>query len=100
MKIIQALADRPLARRLTDALMGRYARRRAAALDRWTAGPVQEKVLLRLVRRARHTRFGREHDFGRVRSPADYQARVPLREYEDFWDQYWRPAFPLLDNVT
>ena len=30
----------------------------------------------------------------------DYQARVPLRRYEDFWRDWWQPAFPRLDDVT
>ena len=31
---------------------------------------------------------------------ADFQARVPLRRYEDFWDDYWSGAFPILENCT
>jgi hypothetical protein len=100
MTILESLAGRPFVRRITDAILGRYSRRRVACLDRLPPGPLQERTLLRLVRRARHTRFGRDHDFGRIRSLADYQARVPLGEYEDFWSQYWRPAFPVLDNVS
>ena len=68
MPVLEHLAGRPLIRRLTDAFLGRYARRRVRQLDRQAAGPVQERTLLRLVRRARRTRFGRDHDFGRIRS--------------------------------
>ncbi len=100
MAILEHIAGRPFVRRLTDAFMGRYARRRTAMLDRCPVGAIQERTLLRLVRRARHTRFGRDHDFGRIRSLTDYQARVPLRGYEDFWDQYWKPIFPILENAT
>ncbi len=100
MTFLETLAGRPFVRRLADAFMGRWARQRVAHLDSRPAGCMQEKTLLRLVRRARRTRFGRDHDFGRIRSLADYQARVPLRDYETFWSQYWRPAFPVLDGVT
>ena len=31
---------------------------------------------------------------------ADYQARVPIREYEWFWNTYWKDAYPRLDNIT
>ena len=39
------------------------------------------------------------HDFARVRSVADYQRRVPLREYEAFWADYWRGPYPALRGV-
>ena len=55
---------------------------------------------MKLVRRARTTRFARDHEFERIRGVADYQKRVPLRAYEDFWTQYWRSDFPCLTNVT
>jgi hypothetical protein len=41
----------------------------------------QERTLVRLVARARRTAFGREHGLDAVRSVADYQWRVPLRDY-------------------
>ncbi|MEX0759933.1 MAG: GH3 auxin-responsive promoter family protein, partial [Tistlia sp.] len=46
------------------------------------------------------TRFGRDHGFGAIREVADYQARVPLRRYEDFWEEYWQQAFPRLAGAT
>ena len=55
---------------------------------------------MRLVRHAQNTRFGRDHDFGRIRTVADYQERVPLRDYDAFWKDYWQPAFPNLADVT
>jgi hypothetical protein len=89
-----------LIRRAADFAFERYARRRARALDRLDAADEQRRTLLRLVRHARGTRFGREHDFGRVRTVADYQRRVPLRDYDAFWQAYWRPAFPRLGDAT
>jgi hypothetical protein len=100
MPLAERLAGLPLVRRLTDAYLGRYARKRTAKLDHRPTPAVQEKTLLRLVRRARGTRFGRDHDFGRIRSVADYQERVLLRDYEAFWSQYWKQPFPALDNVS
>jgi hypothetical protein len=97
---VEHLASWPLVRRLADLGMGRYARRRVAALDRRPADVVQEHTLLRLVRKARHTQFGRDHDFARIRTVADYQQRVPLRDYEAFWSRYWSAAYPHLQGVT
>lgn len=89
-----------LLRRLTDALMGRYALQRSAQLTRRSLRQIQQRTLLRLVRRAARTRFGKAHDFARIRIVADYQRRVPLRSYEDFWNDYWRAPFPYLVDAT
>jgi hypothetical protein len=98
--LVQRLAGRPLLRRVADAGLGVYARRRVARLDQLSTAGVQEATLRRLIHRARQTRFGLDHDFVRLRTLADYQRRVPLREYESFWRDYWQPAFPQLTDVT
>jgi hypothetical protein len=77
-----------------------YARWRLARLATLDPATVQEVQLLRLVDRAKDTLFGRNHDFGRIHSVGEFQERVPLRRYDDFWDQYWSKPFPRLDNVT
>jgi hypothetical protein len=94
------LAGSTLVRRAADAVLLRYAHRRSAALDRMDAGQVQHDTLLRLVRRAKDTRFGRDHDFARISSVADYQARVGIHEYEWFWETYWKDSYPRLDDIT
>lgn len=85
---------------VADAAFARYARRRVRFLD--TSDPVelQRRTLIRLVRTARDTRFGCDHDFRGIRAVADYQRRVPLREYEAFWRDYWQPNFPNTESVT
>jgi hypothetical protein len=98
--MLENLASRPLMRRAADVFLGRYARRRVAELDRRPAGRVQEQTLLRLVRYGLQTRFGRDHDFASIQTVADYQRRVPLRDYEAFWNEYWRDPFPYLHGVT
>lgn len=81
-------------------LLRAYARRRRARLAAENAAEQQEAQLLRLVRHAAETPFGRAHDFPRIRSVADFQVRVPPRPYEAFWREWWQPRFPRLDNVT
>lgn len=49
---------------------------------------------------ARDTVFARDHGFARLRLPADFQAAVPLRRFEDFWTEYWRKDFPVLNDST
>jgi hypothetical protein len=61
---------------------------------------VQAASLLRLVTKARQTRFGRDHGFERIRTIADFQAAVPLRTYEALWNDYLRAHYPVFDNLT
>ena len=77
-----------------------YARRRGAALQRRDHAAEQEKQLARLVRQGENTRFGRDHGFAKIKTIADFRARVPLRSYEDMWREYWQPAFPSLVDCT
>jgi hypothetical protein len=88
------------ARRVADTIWVRYAHIRTRQLDTLNAERIQQATLLNLIRRAAATRFGQEHDFHRLQSVADYQARVPLRHYEDFWTQYWKDTYPHLAGIT
>ncbi|MGE0118669.1 MAG: GH3 auxin-responsive promoter family protein [Dongiaceae bacterium] len=81
-------------------LLRAYAHRRRAQLAAENVVERQEAQLLQLVRRATETPFGRAHDFARIRTVADFQARVPPRSYEAFWRDWWQPHFPRLANVT
>src|SRR5438045_3835272 len=47
---------------------------------------VQQRLLLRLLRRNADTEYGRRYGFATIRSVADYQARVPLSTYDDYRD--------------
>ncbi|MFO1153805.1 MAG: GH3 auxin-responsive promoter family protein [Rhodospirillales bacterium] len=60
----------------------------------------QQRQLLKLVKAAKDTRFGRDHRFADISSVADYQARVPLRTYGQHWDDYWKDPFPHLTDCT
>lgn len=77
-----------------------YAGRRRRQLGREDPVRQQEAELLRLLRVAGNTRFGRDHGFAAIDSVAAFQARVPLRRYEDFWRDYWEPDFPRLTDCT
>ena len=81
-------------------LLRLYAARRLRTLSAQDPVAAQRRHLSRLVERAMNTRFGHDHGFAKIRDVAGYQARVPLRRYESFWNTYWRDAFPRLDNLT
>lgn len=46
------------------------------------AGEIQQSVRRALIRKARHTRFGRDHHFSSIRTYGAFKARVPIRDYE------------------
>ncbi len=77
-----------------------YATRRLRKLAARDAADVQQRQLLGLVARANRTAFGRDHGFASIRSVTEFQAKVPLRRYADFQEQYWGPAFPDLRGTT
>ena len=77
-----------------------FAQWRTWALNYQRPVVTQERGLLNIVHRAKDTRFGREHDFASIGSVAEFQTRVPLRRYEDFWTEYWGDTFPILENCT
>ncbi|MGI4735271.1 MAG: GH3 family domain-containing protein [Janthinobacterium lividum] len=69
---IKAILSRPLAAYTVH----RY--------QQWQRAPAatQLRLLRELVRTAAGTAFGRAHDFGAIQTPADFAARVPIRDYE------------------
>jgi hypothetical protein len=99
-KMLEHIAGSRFARWATNRGFARYARQRADWLDQQAPARQQEQTLLRLIREAADTRFGRQHGFAAIRTIADYQNQVPLREYEAFWREYWKPAFPHLTGAT
>jgi hypothetical protein len=73
---------------------------RTLRLDAVDFGHRQKRLLLRLVRAAAGTRFGRAHGFASIRTLADFRKAVPLRTYEDCWREYWSGPFPVLEDVS
>ena len=98
--IVPRLTGSKVVRRMADAGLAAAARVRTRRLDRMDAAAVQHRTLLKLVRTAADTAFGRLHGFDQIHTVEDFQARVPLRDYEQFWTTYWKAAYPRLRDVT
>ncbi len=81
-------------------LLRAYASYRMSRLRRQSAARIQERLLVSMVRAAAATEFGTAHGFADVASVSGFQARVPLRRYQDFWNEYWKDGFPLLRDRT
>lgn len=77
-----------------------YTRRRARKLQTQNAVEAQRHELRKLLRAASSTLFGRDHGFAGLETVADFQRAVPLRRYDDLWEHYWKPQFPLLVDCT
>lgn len=76
------------------------ARWRLRQLRRMDPRAAQEAQLQRLLKAAAGTKFGQAHGFDRLRTVEDFQKAVPIRRYEDFWRDWWQPAFPAMENAT
>src|SRR6476646_10038592 len=98
--LLDPLIANPLARRLADAGLVRYAHHRTARLDRLDVPETQWHTLKQLLHTARNTRFGRQYAFDRIVGVEQYQETVPVRTYEDFWRDYWQASFPRLEGTT
>ncbi len=81
-------------------LLRAYAHVRRRGRARRSPVATQADTLRRLLARAAHTRFGRDHGFAAIRTVAEFQRAVPLRSYEDFRRDYFAATFPVLDDVT
>ena len=77
-----------------------YAMLRIRRLDAIRPAAVQAATLKRLLHRAVDTDFGCAHRFAAIDSIESYQRQVPIRDYADFWADWWEPAYPDLVNVS
>src|SRR5512144_1201736 len=84
--------DRAIIGRSLPRVLDWYAARRRRQIERacGDAAALQERALLDIVSAARDTEFGLVHGLSGVRSVAEYQERVPVRDYGYFrplWDR-------------
>jgi hypothetical protein len=86
---------------LTRWILRQVLNRRLRQVAKAQASPAaaQERLLLRFVRRAEETEWGRTHGFAAIRSARDFQRAVPLSRYEDL-APLWHRAFDGARNVT
>ncbi|GEM_PF-3162419 len=84
------ITNSSLVRRTAEVVWTAASRRHLARLDRLAPARCQKRILLGLVHRAQATHFGRDHDFRRIRSIADYRRLVPLYSRAELWREYWQ----------
>lgn len=98
--MLELFAGNPLARTMANLGMRFMGRRRVQELDAMDVAAVQRQTLLKLIRKAAATNFGRDHQFANITSVEAYQQAVPVRTYEDFWNNYWKDHYPRLEGTT
>ncbi|MDC8005083.1 GH3 auxin-responsive promoter family protein [Aureisphaera galaxeae] len=61
-----------------------FASRVVKKMNRWISKPeeTQQKVFQELIRKAKDTQFGKDHDFANISSFSEFAANVPIRDYE------------------
>ncbi len=89
------VTTRSLVRRMAEAVLAAAGRRHLAQLDRLAPSRCQRRILFGLINKAQATRFGRDHDFRRIRSIADYRRVVPLRSRAELWREYGEDCWGL-----
>lgn len=57
----------------------------ASQTKKWSLEPVrsQEQIFQELIKNAKSTRFGTDHNFSQIRNYDDFRKNVPVRDYED-----------------
>lgn len=70
---------------LVDFYLFSYARKRVKRIRETYVEPLklQEKTLISILAKARHTEFGKRYDFSSIKSIPAYQKRMPLLRYKD-----------------
>jgi hypothetical protein len=89
-----------LVRQMVETIFHNRARRRLAALDQEPIYRSQVRTLVGLVHQGRKTRFGQDHDFGRIHTIRDFQRLVPLRTFAQLFQEFWDTDLPDRDNST
>lgn len=100
MSLIHAVTGNGLVRSIVNQSFHAWAGHRIGSLARCSAVETQKTVLRKLVKKAERTRFGIDHQFSSIRSASDFQSAVPLRTYEQFWDEYLKAVYPRAENLS
>ena len=98
--LVQQIAGTRLVRQQANRGFQVYSAVRVSQLSALDPVREQERQLLALTRRAQNTTFGIDHKFSAIRTVEDFQAAVPLRTYEQLWNDYLAVKYPVFDNLT
>ena len=71
---------------IVNSLMNWYLKRRIPAIEQMLNQPiqVQQDQLIKLLRAAQTTEFGRKYEFKTIQNLETFKERVPVTNYDDF----------------
>ncbi len=97
--LLNWLANARLSRHLLEVVFRARARRQLGRLDQ-PPERAQLRTLQGLLHQAQKTRFGREHDFRRIRTAADFRRLVPLTTPVELASACWPVDLRQLHGTT
>jgi hypothetical protein len=100
MSLIQTVSGARSTRSIINSSFHAWSRWRIGSLARADAVSVQRDMMRWLVRKASGTRFGQDHQFRSIQKVEDFQSAIPIRTYEQFWEEYLKDAHPRAENLT
>ena len=70
---------------IRSALAKPFAEYIASQTRKWSIEPYrfQQQIFTKLINGARHTQFGKDHDFSAINNYEDFKKNVPVRDYEE-----------------
>ena len=69
---------------IKETLVKIYAKYVVKKTEKWSKKPVetQEKVMKKLISKAKKTKFGKDHNFDKISTYRDFTKEIPIRDYE------------------
>ena len=69
---------------IKEILVKIYAKHVVKKTTKWSKRPVetQEKVMKKLISKAKKTKFGKDHNFDKISNYKDFSKEIPIRDYE------------------
>ena len=69
---------------IKETLVKIYAKYVVKKTEKWSKKPVetQEKVMKKLISKAKKTKFGKDHNFDKISTYRDFIKEIPVRDYE------------------
>tara|TARA_B100000029_G_scaffold285464_1_gene279246 strand:- start:479 stop:1981 length:1503 start_codon:yes stop_codon:yes gene_type:complete len=69
---------------LKNLVISFLSKQRKKAIEKWSRTPIQsqDKILKSLIKTAKKTLFGKDHNFSKIKTYEDYKKNIPIVDYE------------------
>ncbi len=83
---------------MVDSFLRTLSRIRINYLNNLNPIESQIRILKKIINQGSGCKFFKDHNLNPRMSVEEYQQAVPLRTYENFWDEYMKSDFPVVTN--